>query len=98
VQCVEICNAIVRQVNDLSVDDQRCTQSRGFLYDARVAFRPIVPVHRVEAHAAVPNVHLEPVSVMLQLVRPTGAGGRLLGDDWLAGVDETGRRVPGPAA
>jgi hypothetical protein len=36
---------------------------------------------------------VQPISVMLQLVRPTRPDRRLLGDDWLAGMDESGRRV-----
>jgi hypothetical protein len=32
----------------------------------------------------------------VQFVRPAGASGRLLGDDWLARVIESGRRVHGP--
>jgi len=38
-------------------------------------------------------VDLQPIAVMLQLMRPARTAGRLLGDDWLAGMDESSRRV-----
>ena len=43
-------------------------------------------------------MYLQPVAVMLQLMRPAGAGWGLLGDDWLAGMNESGRRVDRPVA
>jgi hypothetical protein len=36
---------------------------------------------------------LQPVAVMLQLMRPARPRGRLLGDDWLTRMNENGRRV-----
>jgi hypothetical protein len=38
------------------------------------------------------------IAVVLQLVRPAGTDWRLLGDDWLTGMNESGRRVQWPAA
>jgi len=38
-------------------------------------------------------VDLQPIAVMLQFVRPTTPKWRLLGDDWLAGMNESGWRV-----
>jgi hypothetical protein len=35
---------------------------------------------------------------MLQLMRPAWPGWGLLGDDWLTGLHESGRRVQWPAA
>jgi len=34
------------------------------------------------------NKDLQPIAVMLQLVRPAGAARRLLGDNWLTGMNE----------
>src|SRR5262249_38683731 len=44
------------------------------------------------------EVILEPIAVIFQLMRPTWPGGRLLGDDWLARMNESGRRIQWPAA
>jgi len=41
---------------------------------------------------------LQPIAIVLQLVRPAWPGRRLLGDDWLARVDECGGRITGPTA
>jgi hypothetical protein len=35
-------------------------------------------------------MNLEPVAVVLQFVRPAGTAGRLLGDDWLTRMNESG--------
>jgi hypothetical protein len=39
------------------------------------------------------DMGLQPVAIMLQFVRVARPGGRLLGDDWLTGMDESGWRV-----
>ena len=38
--------------------------------DQRVAFRPICAVHCVEAHSPIADMNLQPITVMLQLMRP----------------------------
>ena len=67
--------------------------SHGFLYDERIAIAPIIPVHRVQTDPPIAHMDLESVPVMLQLVRPASTARRLLGDDWLARMDESSRRV-----
>jgi hypothetical protein len=37
--------------------------------------------------------HLKPIAIMFQFVRPARPRGRLLGDDWLTGMNESGWRV-----
>jgi hypothetical protein len=44
------------------------------------------------------DVDLQPVAVMFQFMRPARANWGLLGDDWLARMDESGRRIDRPAA
>ena len=55
-------------------------------------------IDRVEAHSPVTNMDLEPIAVMLQFVRPARSTRWLLGDDWLARMDESSGRIQGPAA
>jgi len=61
-------------------------------------FRPVGPVHGVEPYPAIADMDLQPVAVMLQLVHPARPGGGLLGDDWPARMNESGRRIFRPAA
>src|SRR5271166_2340167 len=35
----------------------------------------------------------DPIAVVLDLVQPVRAGGRMVDEDWLAGTDEAGRRA-----
>jgi hypothetical protein len=62
------------------------------------SMRPIIAVHRVETHAAVADMDQQPIAVMLELMRPSRTRRRFLGDSRLTGMDESGRRVQGPAA
>jgi hypothetical protein len=39
------------------------------------------------------DMDLKPIAVMLQLVRPGRPRWRLFGHDWLAWMDESGKRV-----
>jgi hypothetical protein len=55
----------------------------------RVALRPIRTIDCVEPHPAIPDMDLQPIAVMLQLVRPARSTWRLLGDDWLARMNES---------
>src|SRR5262245_24339922 len=50
-------------------------------------------VHRVEPHPIIVHMNLQPIAVMLQLVRPTRTGWRFLGDSRLTRMDESGGRV-----
>jgi len=88
-QSVEIGNAFGRQVNNLSVNNQWCTESRRFLHDTRITLRPIISVHRVELYPAIADMDLQPIAVMLQLVRPPRTGWRFLRDSRLTGMDES---------
>jgi hypothetical protein len=97
-QSVEIGNAFGRQVNNLSVNNQWCTESRRFLHDTRITLRPIISVHRVEPHPSIADVNLQSVTVMLQFVNPARTAGWALGDDRTARMNETGRRIGWPPA
>jgi hypothetical protein len=39
------------------------------------------------------DMGLQPVAIMLQFVRAASPGGRLLGDDWLIRMEESGWRA-----
>src|SRR5262245_23706466 len=105
-QGVEICNALCRQVNDLGVNYQRRTKACRFLHDPRKALRPIISVHRVEAHATIPHMNLQAVAIVLEFVQPVWPAGRALGDDWLTWMNKdwltwmnkTGRHIDWPPA
>jgi hypothetical protein len=49
-------------------------------------------------HPTITDMDLEPMAVVFQLMRPTRPAWRLLGDDGLARMNESGRRVHGPTA
>ena len=66
-QSIKICDALGRQVNNLGVDNQRRTEPSRFIHDARIAFGPVIAVHRVESHPTIPHMDLEPIAIMLQL-------------------------------
>jgi hypothetical protein len=44
------------------------------------------------------HMDLQPIAVVLQLVRPARSSWGPLGDDWLAWMNENGRRIHGPTA
>ena len=98
VQGVEIGNALRRQADHFGVEDGGALDPRDFLDDARVALGPVGGVHGVEAHPPVADVDLQPIAVVLELVRPAGTARRLLGDGRTARMDEGGGRVIRPAA
>ena len=58
-QGVEITNAVGRQVDNFRVDNQRCTKPSRFLYNARIAFGPVIAVHCKQAHPPVANMDLQ---------------------------------------
>src|SRR5262245_59533601 len=76
------------QPDHLSVDNRGTLNARRGFNDHRIAFRPICSVDCVQTHPPIANMDLEPVTVMLQLVRPARSGWRLLGDDWLARMNK----------
>jgi hypothetical protein len=96
-QGVEIRNAFGRQVNNLGINNQRLTGPSCFLYNTRIAFGPVSSVHRVKANAILADMDLQPIAVVLHLVRPTWPD-RGLGDDRLTRMDESGRRIERSAA
>ena len=58
--------------------DARCC-----FHNKGIAFRPVGPVHGVEPHPAIADMDLQPVAVMLQLVRlPGPLGGCLVTIGW----------------
>jgi hypothetical protein len=69
-----------------------------FLNDAWIASGPISPIHRVKAHAAVTDVDLQPVPIVLQFVHPAITARWLNSDGRTAGLGEGSRRVYWPAA
>src|SRR6476661_2013606 len=85
-------------MDNLSINNQRRTKPSRFLHDTRIALRPIISVHRVETHPTVAYMDLQPIAVMLQLVRPAWPGGWLLGDSRLTWMNEGGRRGQWPSA
>ena len=93
VQHIEIGNALLDETTTSASMTALLLMRAGSFYNARVTLRPVGTIHREKSHATVANVDLQPIAVMLQLVRPTRPHRILLGDDWLAGMDESGRRV-----
>jgi hypothetical protein len=63
----------------------------------RVALGPVRAVDRVEPNASIADMDLQPIAIVLQLMRPTGATRRLRHDYGTAGMNESGRRVDRPA-
>ena len=57
-QQVELRNALSVETDNFGVDDRMTFDPRRFLDNAGIAFRPVSPVHRVEAHPAIADVHL----------------------------------------
>jgi hypothetical protein len=57
-------------------------------HDSREQFAPIVAIagKEVETPVGAPSHH--PISIVLDLMNPAGAGGRLVGRRWLAWFDE----------
>src|SRR5262245_2701439 len=85
-------------MDNLGINNQWRTEPNRLLHNTWIAFGPIVSVHRVETHATVTDVDLQPIAVMLQLVRPTRTGGRRLSDSRLTWMDKGSRRAQRPAA
>ena len=64
----------------------------------RISLRPVRAVHRVEPHVPIADMDLQSIAIVLQLVCPIRPSGRLLGVSRLTGINESGRRIIGPAA
>ena len=80
-------------MNNLGVNNQRLSETSCFLHDTRIALGPVISVHRVELYPAIADMDLQPIAVMLQLVRPPRTGWRFLRDSRLTGMDESSRRI-----
>src|SRR5262249_1769788 len=93
VKFLESWNTLVVGAHNLRIHDRCHLESHRFLHNERITLRPVGTVHREETHAAVADMDPQAIAVMLQLVRPTRTAWRLLGDGWLARINESGRRV-----
>jgi len=49
-----------------------------------------LPVHRIEPHATIADMNLQPIAAVLQLMRPAWTGWRLSGDNRTARMNESG--------
>src|SRR5262245_18208444 len=98
VQDGEIGYALLEETNDLGIHDRAAFDASRFLYNTRVALRPVRAVDCVEPHPSVSNMDLQPIAVVLQLMRPAWSSWRLLGNDWLAWMNESSGRIERPAA
>src|SRR5262245_14796092 len=98
VQHVAIGYALLDETNDLGMHDRAAFDASSFLNNARVALRPVGAIHREQTHPTITHMDLLSIAVMLQFVRPAWPSWRLLGDDWLARMNESGRRIQWPTA
>jgi hypothetical protein len=57
--------------------------------DQGVALGPVRAVDRVEPNASIADMDLQPIAIVLQLMRPTGATRRLRHDYGTAGMNES---------
>src|SRR6516225_6939670 len=90
-QGIKLRHALVIETDHLGIKDGSALDARRFLDDARIAIGPIGPVHRIEPHQPVADIDLQPITIMLQFMRPARAIRRLLGDNWTTWVDEGSR-------
>ena len=97
-QCFKVGHTIGIEPDNFSVKNGRALNPRHVLDDQRVALRPIRAIHCVEAHPAITNVDLQPIAIVLQLMRPARPRGWLGGDARLTGMNEGSRRVERPAS
>ena len=58
VQQVELRDSLFVEADSFGVDDRMTFDPRRFLDNAGITFRPVSPVHRVEAYPALLDVHL----------------------------------------
>src|SRR4029450_1578238 len=93
VKLVKGWNALTVGADYLGIHDRGHIESRRFLHDKRIAIAPIVSIDRLKPPPTTAAMDLQPITVMLQLMRPTRPVWRPLGDDWLARMNESGGRV-----
>jgi hypothetical protein len=98
VQRLEIRHTIGVKPNDFSVKNRRVPDPRCILNNEGIASRPISPAHCVELYPPFTHMYLQPIAVMLQLMRPARFGWRSLRNDRAARRNESGRRIPRPTA
>ena len=70
-------NALAIGANNLRIHNSSHVNSRGFLYDQRIALRPVRAIHCVKPHPSIANMDLQLIAVMLQLMCPGPLGGLL---------------------
>src|SRR5262249_38664940 len=92
-QRIEHRHAICIEPDHFSVHDCRAVNATRVSDNQRVALGPVGAVDSVETNTTIADVDLQSIAVMLEFVRPAGAAGRLLGDDWLARMDESSRSI-----
>ena len=76
-QGVEIGSTLIVETNHLGIHNRAAFDTRRFPHNAGIALRPVGSVHGVEPNAAIADMDLQPIAVVLQLVHPTRAGRRL---------------------
>jgi hypothetical protein len=81
------------QPDHLRVDNCGAVNAACVPDDQRISLGPVGSGDRVGPHPTIADMDLQPIAVMLQFMRPARAGWGLLGDDWLARMNESGRRV-----
>ena len=92
-QGVEIWNACVVKTDHLGIHHRAAFDARGCFHNAGVAVRPVGPVYGVKPHPAIPDMYLQPIAIVLQLVRPARSRWGLFSDDWLTRMNESGGRI-----
>jgi len=95
---IEIGHAIRPDSDDLGIKNCVAVDPGSSFDNARIAFRPIGSGDRVEPHPTITDMDLQPIAVMLQLMRPAGTARRLSCHRWTAWMDESGGRVDRPPA
>ena len=60
--------------DDLSIENRIAIDTRRFFDNTRIAFGPIISVHREQTHPTIAHMDLQPIAVMLQLMRPARSG------------------------
>ena len=76
----------------LGVDNRGAFNAPRIPDNQRITLRPVSAVDRVQPHPSIAHMDLEPIAVMLQLMRPAGAR-RGLGDNGLTRMNESGSRI-----
>jgi hypothetical protein len=69
-QVREIRHSVLSCTDHLGIKNGRAFDPDRFLNDARVTVGPVIAIDRIETHASIADVDLEPIAVVLELVRP----------------------------